>query len=116
MRKHSHLVDAKLRASKSANALFLDILRSQRNVATSLNQMHETGVLGRFVPDFGRITGHGQFDRYHCYTVDAHTIRAIDILRDFRLGGRAIHRYAVDLEDDARVATTRIAVCGTSLP
>ena len=86
VRKYARLVDAKLRASKTANTIFLDILRSPRNVATSLNQMHETGVLGRFVPDFGRITGHGQFDRYHCYTVDAHTIRSIDILRDFRLG------------------------------
>ncbi|CAN0228947.1 unnamed protein product, partial [Phaeothamnion confervicola] len=62
------------------------ILRSPRNVATALRQMHETGVLGRLIPDFGRITGHCQFDRYHHYTVDAHTIRAIDILRDFRLG------------------------------
>lgn len=86
VRKYSRAVDAKLRASKVANSLFLEILRSPRNVATSLNQMHETDVLGRFVPDFGRITGHGQFDRYHCYTVDAHTIRAIDVLRDFRLG------------------------------
>lgn len=86
IRKHAGLVDADLRAAKIANDLFLDILRSPRNVATALHQMHETGVLGRFVPDFGRITGHGQFDRYHCYTVDAHTIRAIDILRDFRLG------------------------------
>ncbi len=86
VRKYARGVDAKLRASKAANALFLEILRSPRNVATSLHQMHETDVLGRFVPDFGRITGHGQFDRYHCYTVDAHTIRAIDILRDFRLG------------------------------
>ena len=86
VRKHAGLVDAKLRASRAANDLFLDLLRSPRNVATVLDQMHETGVLGRFIPDFGRITGHGQFDRYHCYTVDAHTIRAIDILRDFRLG------------------------------
>ncbi|HCU90901.1 MAG TPA: [protein-PII] uridylyltransferase, partial [Gammaproteobacteria bacterium] len=86
VRKYSRAVDAKLRVSKAANSMFLEILRSPRNVATSLNQMHETGVLGRFVPDFGRITGHGQFDRYHCYTVDAHTIRAIDVLRDFRLG------------------------------
>lgn len=86
IRKHAGLIDAKLRSSRAANAHFLDILRSPRNVATALNKMHETGVLGRFVPDFGRITGHGQFDRYHCYTVDAHTIRAIDVLRDFRLG------------------------------
>ncbi len=85
IRKQAFLVDAKLRGSKVANDLFLELLRSPRNVATVLNQMHETRVLGRFIPDFGRITGHGQFDRYHCYTVDAHTVRAIDILRDFKL-------------------------------
>ena len=86
VRKHARLVDAALRVSPTANELLLGILRSPRNVATALRQMHETGVLGRLIPDFGRITGHCQFDRYHNYTVDAHTIRAIDILRDFRLG------------------------------
>lgn len=86
VRRHAGLITAKVRSSREANEIFLDILRSERNVATVLNQMHETDVLGRFCTDFGRITGHGQFDRYHHYTVDAHTIRAIDILRDFRLG------------------------------
>ncbi|MBK6660811.1 MAG: HD domain-containing protein, partial [Proteobacteria bacterium] len=86
VRKHARLVDAALRVSTRANDMLIAILRSPRNVATALRQMHETGVLGRLIPDFGRITGHCQFDRYHHYTVDAHTIRAIDILRDFRLG------------------------------
>lgn len=86
VRKHARLIDAGVRVSPTANELVLTLLRSPRNVATALKQMHETGVLGRLIPDFGRITGHGQFDRYHQYTVDAHTIRAIDILRDFRLG------------------------------
>ena len=44
--------------------------------------MHETGVLGQVCPDFKRITGHGQFDRYHHYTVDAHTIVAVSHLRE----------------------------------
>ena len=86
IRNNARLMNSRLRTSKAANRLFLSILRSPRNVATVLGQMHETGILGRFIPDFGRITAHGQFDRYHSYTVDAHTIRAIDILRDFRLG------------------------------
>ena len=86
VRKHARLVDAAVRAAPAANEMILAILRSPRNVATALRQMHETGVLGRLIPDFGRITGHCQFDRYHHFTVDAHTLRAIDILRDFRLG------------------------------
>ncbi|MGR8921183.1 MAG: [protein-PII] uridylyltransferase [Gammaproteobacteria bacterium] len=88
IRKHASLMSASVRASREANKIFLEILRSPRNVTTALSQMHETGVLGRFCPDFGRITGHGQFDRYHHYTVDAHTIRGIDILRDFALDER----------------------------
>ena len=88
VRKHAPLINAQVRQSREANALFLAVLRSPRNVTTALSQMHETGVLGRFCPDFGRITGHGQFDRYHHYTVDAHTIRGIDILRDLRVGER----------------------------
>ena len=86
VREHAHLITAAVRNDPDANQIFLDILRSDRIVTTALSQMHETGVLGRFCPDFGRITGYGQFDRYHQYTVDAHTIRAINILRDFILG------------------------------
>ena len=85
LRSYSKLIDATVRSDPSSSKIFLDILRSPRNVATVLNQMQETEVLGRFCPDFRRITGHGQFDRYHQYTVDAHTIRAIDVLRDFAL-------------------------------
>ena len=84
IRKNALLVTSEVRNSLEGNSIFLSILRSARNVTTALSQMHETGVLGQFCPEFKRITGHGQFDRYHHYTVDAHTIRAIDILRDFR--------------------------------
>ncbi len=85
VRNYAHLMTASVRQSKAASTLFLELLRSPRNVTTALSGLHETGVLGRFCPDFGRITGFGQFDRYHHYTVDAHTIRAIDVLRDFRV-------------------------------
>ena len=42
--------------------------------------MNEAGVFGRFVPDFGRVVAQMQFDMYHHYTVDEHTIRAIGLL------------------------------------
>ena len=44
--------------------------------------MNEAGVFGRFVPDFGRVVAQMQFDMYHHYTVDEHTIRAIGLLSD----------------------------------
>jgi len=86
IKKNAALVNSEVRNSREGNSIFLSILRSDRNVTAALSQMHETGILGQFCPEFKRITGHGQFDRYHHYTVDAHTIRAIDILRDFRIG------------------------------
>ncbi|RDE05777.1 [protein-PII] uridylyltransferase [Sphingomonas aracearum] len=63
-----------------ANALFLDVLTSPRDPETVLRWMNEAGVFGRFVPDFGRVVAQMQFDMYHHYTVDEHTIRAIGLL------------------------------------
>ncbi|SFP89785.1 [protein-PII] uridylyltransferase [Sphingomonas rubra] len=76
--------DAKLldehRRSPKANALFLDVLTSPRDPELVLRWMNEAGVMGRLLPDFGRIVAQSQFDMYHHYTVDEHTIRAIGLL------------------------------------
>jgi [protein-PII] uridylyltransferase len=76
--------DAKLiddyRNDPRANALFLDVLTSPRDPELVLRWMNEAGVFGRFVPDFGRVVAQMQFDMYHHYTVDEHTIRAIGLL------------------------------------
>ena len=58
--------------------------------------MNEAGVLGRFIPDFGRVVAQMQYDMYHTYTVDEHTIRAIGVLNQIENG---------ELVDDAPVAT-----------
>ncbi len=63
-----------------ANRLFLDILTSRKDPELALRRMSEAGVFGRFVPDFGRVVAQMQYDMYHVYTVDEHTIRAIGIL------------------------------------
>ncbi len=85
--------DAKLidehRADPRANALFLDLLASRRDPAGGLRRMNEAGVLGRFVPDFGRVVAQMQFDMYHHYTVDEHTIRAIGLLSRIEKGALA---------------------------
>lgn len=72
-------VDA-LRADPEAGSLFLDILASGRDCEPALREMSGTGVLNRFVPDFGRVVAQTQHDMYHVYTVDEHTIRAVGIL------------------------------------
>ena len=83
--------DAKLaddiRRDPRANALFLDVLTSPRQPETVLRWMNEAGVFGRFVPDFGRVVAQMQFDMYHHYTVDEHTIRAIGLLSRIENGG-----------------------------
>jgi [protein-PII] uridylyltransferase len=71
------LIDQEMRASPKANALFLDILTSKYSPEVVLRHMHETGVLGRFIPDFQRISAMMQFSMYHHYTVDEHTLRCI---------------------------------------
>ncbi|WP_287941114.1 [protein-PII] uridylyltransferase [Sphingopyxis sp.] len=81
-RHDAKLIDGKVRRIGRANALFLDVLTSPRDPETVLRWMNEAGVFGRFVPDFGRVVAQMQFDMYHHYTVDEHTIRAIGLLSD----------------------------------
>jgi [protein-PII] uridylyltransferase len=80
------LIDASLRRNTDANDAFMHILLSKRNPEPTLRRMSEAGVLGRFIPDFGRVMGQMQFDMYHVYTVDEHTIFAIGILHGIGTG------------------------------
>jgi [protein-PII] uridylyltransferase len=73
-------IDAALRNDPEANRLFLEILTSRNAPETVLRLMNEAGVLGRFIPDFGRIVAMMQFNMYHHYTVDEHLLRAVGIL------------------------------------
>lgn len=74
------LIDDEFRANPEANQLFLDLLISHDAPETALRSMNEVGVLGRFIPEFGRIVAMAQFNMYHHYTIDEHLIRAIGIL------------------------------------
>ncbi|WP_414901011.1 [protein-PII] uridylyltransferase [Sphingomonas flavalba] len=80
------LIDGAVRRDPRANALFLDVLTSPRDPETVLRWMNEAGVFGRFVPDFGRVVAQMQFDMYHHYTVDEHSIRAIGLLSQIERG------------------------------
>jgi len=88
VREHVLLIDDIFRTSSEACRIFLRILGEQRNVSASLKQMNDTGVLGRFIPEFRHTVGLGQFDNYHAYTVDEHTIRAIGEARNMVHGLR----------------------------
>ena len=82
------LIDATLREDAEANRLFVEILASRRNPEAVLRRMNETGVLGRFIPEFGRIVAMMQFNMYHHYTVDEHLIQAIGMLAEIEAGHR----------------------------
>ncbi|NCC22520.1 MAG: [protein-PII] uridylyltransferase [Alphaproteobacteria bacterium] len=75
-----------VRQDPQANALFLDILLSTKHAALTLRRMNEAGVLGRFIPEFGQVIALTQFDRYHVFTVDEHTLQAVDILHEIENG------------------------------
>jgi len=80
------LINAAVRKDPRANAAFLDVLTSPRDPETVLRWMNESSVFGRFIPDFGRVVAQMQFDMYHHYTVDEHTIRAIGLLSRIEKG------------------------------
>jgi [protein-PII] uridylyltransferase len=90
------LIDRKIRDDQRANALFLDVLTCRNNPELVLRWMNEAGVFGRFVPDFGRVVAQMQFDMYHHYTVDEHSIRAIGLLAAIERG---------DLKQDHPIST-----------
>ncbi|MCL6698969.1 [protein-PII] uridylyltransferase [Sphingomonas sp. NSE70-1] len=83
--RDARLVDH-VRDDPKANAQFLDVLTARAKPDTVLRWMNEAGVFGRFVPDFGRVVAQMQFDMYHHYTVDEHSIRAIGLLSQIERG------------------------------
>ena len=80
------LIKKDVRNDKRANDLFMDLLTSRNNPEMTLRWFNEAGVFGRFVTEFGRVNAQMQFDMYHHYTVDEHTIRAIGLLSKIEKG------------------------------
>jgi [protein-PII] uridylyltransferase len=87
IRRSLHLIDDDLRANPEANRIFLELLTGQISPAATLRRMNDTGVLGRFIPAFGKVVAMMQFNMYHHYTVDEHLIRTIGMLTDIERGG-----------------------------
>ena len=90
------LIDRAVREDPRANALFMEVLTSVNQPELVLRWMNEAGVFGRFIPDFGRVVAQMQFDMYHHYTVDEHSIRALGLLAAIDRG---------DLKSDHPIST-----------
>ena len=97
VKRNLHLIDDKVRNSPEARRIFLDLLLLHGNPERALRRMNELGILGAFIPEFERIVAMMQFNMYHHYTVDEHTIRCISTLAQIE------HE---ELEEDLPVASS----------
>ncbi len=96
MMRSLDLIDDDVRADPEANRIFLNLLTSKKNPERALRRMNETGVLSAFIPEFERVVALMQFNMYHSYTVDEHTIGLI----------RELHRIENgDLDDVLPIAS-----------
>jgi [protein-PII] uridylyltransferase len=80
------LITSKMRRDPVAAKVFLDVLARGERTYRTLTLMNESGVLGRFLPEFGHIVAQMQFNMYHSYTVDEHTLRAVGLIAEIARG------------------------------
>lgn len=83
IREHLHLIDNRFRTNHKAQRLFLEILKQPQGVFHALRRMNRYGILAAYIPDFSNIVGRMQYDLFHVYTVDTHTLFVIRNLRRF---------------------------------
>ncbi len=84
--KSLNLVRPELRRNPEMNKLFMDVLISRNGPERLLRRMNESGLLGKFMPLFGKIVAMMQFNMYHHYTVDEHLLRTVGALADIETG------------------------------
>lgn len=82
--QHAHLIDDGFRHDIRHKSLFMELLRCRTALFSSLRRMKRYGILGRYIPAFGAIIGKMQYDLFHIYTVDAHTLLVLKNMRRFR--------------------------------
>ena len=85
LQRVKNLVNRDFRQDPENRHLFLEILRQPRGVTKALRRMNRYGILGSYIPAFGRITGQMQHDLFHVYTVDEHILNVLRNLRRFAL-------------------------------
>jgi [protein-PII] uridylyltransferase len=83
--RHLWLIDEEFRQNPRHHRLFLEILKAPEGVTHELRRMNLYGVLGRYIPAFGRIVGRMQYDLFHAYTVDEHTLFVVSNMRRLAL-------------------------------
>jgi len=84
-----HLVDEAFRRSDGVRELFLDVCRTWGRAAQTFSEMHELGLLGRYLPEFGALTCLVQYDVYHKFSADQHSLLAVEHLEALAPGQSA---------------------------
>lgn len=84
LRDNRHLVDEHFRADIRNISIFMELLRSPNKIYTQLYRMKRFGILGNYIPAFGQVIGQMQYDLFHIYTVDAHSLHVLRNMRKFR--------------------------------
>ncbi len=87
VREHRNLIDDAFRRDIRARSLFLEILRQPQGVTHELHRMHRYGVLGAYLPEFEAVVGRMQYDLFHVYTVDEHSLKVLGNLRAYAVTG-----------------------------
>jgi len=88
IRSHRHLIDDKFRGDLRAKSLFMEIIRQSNGVTSELRRMNRYGILSAYLPVFSNIVGRMQYDLFHVYTVDEHTLFVVRNLRRFAVSWR----------------------------
>lgn len=83
IREHRDLIDADFRKDKANQAIFLGLMNQEVGVTREFRRMNRYGILARYIPEFGNLVGRMQFDMFHIYTVDQHTIAVLGNSRIF---------------------------------
>ncbi|WP_430459736.1 [protein-PII] uridylyltransferase [Thalassolituus sp. LLYu03] len=86
LRDHRHLIDDEYRTNPDNNRIFMQLMSNRSRVVRELTRMMRYGILGRYIPEFGRIIGMMEHDLFHIYTVDEHSFRMMRFLRHLRFG------------------------------
>jgi [protein-PII] uridylyltransferase len=83
IRTYRDSIDESLRTGLPARSLFMEILRQPRGITHELRRMHRYGILARYLPEFRAVTGRMQYDLFHVFTVDEHTLWVVRNIRRF---------------------------------
>ncbi|MBT5927506.1 MAG: HD domain-containing protein, partial [Verrucomicrobia bacterium] len=99
MRHGLQIIKKDFQSDKHVRETFLEIIGERGNVGQILRMMHEVGVLGKYIPEFGNLTGMVQHEFFHMYTTDEHTIKCLEHLDQIWDADHSFHKHYTKIFD-----------------